>query len=624
MNAIAPKTIISNNKLNPKNYDLSYNKQTIIDNAMSIAIRSNETTIKFSTFPAERDETTNEVLSFSYPYLGCYDISDLHLSGKSVVMAIGNQSLTPRFLILVDEPIDTNQLIESRSVTPNRILPLSVQDTANSIIQSEIKNGVTITTFPSFDESVFKYMVLTGLHASSQYNYSRFINHFLIDEFIYIGFDEAFVYDEYNQMQKINEELLPEMPSSNINLDEFFNKEYEEIHFEFNTMTSFYNFNANHTDIVNSGGTQTYCTKSLELEPGTYRIIGYNYKGLVTYYIKYSSGTIITADLYVKENYQTFSTEDQNKSYLVDDTITIPENATIYLSSTNSNANLYKLYKLSDDYTDLKYSRVNYTIIDKLNRLENSIQQQQYSGNILLNKKWAVLGDSFTAGSYAGSDDPNITIQDDGPFKGYPCTYANFIANRNNMTLQNFSAGGMTIAMPPEGEFKNSLTYNEKYKTIDSDVDYITLYYGINDSHHEDKSSGDDGEDKTGLIPFGDINDNTIYTFCGAWNVVLEYLITHYPYAHIGIIISNGMDRTDYGDMEIRMAKKWGVPYLDMLSDYQVPLMHRVSPYFRPETCAAAFAAKTVFYTNQSGNSHPSALAHKYQSTFIENFLRRI
>ena len=101
--------------------------------------------------------------------------------------------------------------------------------------------------------------------------------------------------------------------------------------------------------------------------------------------------------------------------------------------------------------------------------------------NILYGKKWAVCGDSFTNGDFSGGYSETF---EDGPFAGKYKTYGYLIAERNQMTVQHLAVGGQTMAMPPiPGTFSNSFS-NGIYKTIDEDVDYITLYYGINDSHH--------------------------------------------------------------------------------------------------------------------------------------------
>ena len=239
------------------------------------------------------------------------------------------------------------------------------------------------------------------------------------------------------------------------------------------------------------------------------------------------------------------------------------------------------------------------------------------NSNILYGKKWAYCGDSFSAGGYSSLE---ITDADkmpsDSKFAGKNKVYGYIIADRNNMTIQDFAAGGRTIATPEDGSFTNC--FSLLYKKIDSDVDYITLYFGINDSHHAPGGSAGDGEDNTGEIPIGTIDDDTINTFCGAYNVVLEYLMQNYPFAHIGIIVSNGCDTPEYAEKTIQIAKKWGIPYIDL---NEAPVM------IRSQSSIVSSTAKNIVNTKQrvsSTNMHPNTKAHEYESTFIENFLRSL
>ena len=257
------------------------------------------------------------------------------------------------------------------------------------------------------------------------------------------------------------------------------------------------------------------------------------------------------------------------------------------------------------------------------------LSEQSVSGNILYNKKWAVIGDSFTAGDYTGFTDSQGLTGKDSPELYDPSTqmwttYPWWIMKRNDMQILNFYRSGRTLATPADGTFTNSITYNDMYKQIDADVDYITIYLGINDGHHMPGTTGDDGEDTTGAIPIGTENDNTTATFYGAWNVMLRDLITLYPFAHIGIIVSNGMDTDEHVTATIKMAKKWGIPYLDMNSGYDVPLMIRSRLGVRTETCAEALNIRKQQQQCTATNTHPNPQTHKYQSTFIEAFLRRI
>ncbi len=240
--------------------------------------------------------------------------------------------------------------------------------------------------------------------------------------------------------------------------------------------------------------------------------------------------------------------------------------------------------------------------------------------NVLYGRKWAVCGDSFTNGDFKGSARP-APVFEDGPFKGKLKTYGYLIADRNDMKVQHLAVNGMTMATPSDDEFLNTFS-SGLYKTIDDDVDYITLYFGINDSHHRPRSTGDDGEVKRGTVYMGTIDDDSLDTFYGAWNVVLEYLITHHPFAHIGIIVSNACENDDYRKAEIALANKWGIPYIDMNGDSRTPVMGR-------STNEAIQKSVRDFRTRQfavayPGNTHPNEEAHAYESTFIENWLRSL
>lgn len=234
----------------------------------------------------------------------------------------------------------------------------------------------------------------------------------------------------------------------------------------------------------------------------------------------------------------------------------------------------------------------------------------------LRGKKWAVLGDSFTAGEDSGT----LT---DGIYKGQKIVYPYIIGNRTGIRILNYFEGGRTLAYPADGTFHNSVTdpnQNYYYQNIPADVDYITIYLGINDSHHAPASSGGDGEDNTGEIPLGTASDNTTATYYGAWNVVLAWLRENRPFAHIGIIVSNGCDTADYRAAMIAMAKKYGIPYLDLNGDERTPAMIRAQNNDIPSTVKNII--RDVQAVNVAGgNTHPNNAAHIYESTFIENFL---
>ena len=237
----------------------------------------------------------------------------------------------------------------------------------------------------------------------------------------------------------------------------------------------------------------------------------------------------------------------------------------------------------------------------------------------LSGKKWAVLGDSFTAGVTASG-----TI-DGGMYSGQKAVYPYLIGNRTKMNIVSFFLNGRTLAFPANPDtFANSVTNPNAdcyYQNIPADADYITIYLGINDSHHAPGSSGGDGEDNTGVIPLGSITDTTTESFYGAWNVVLPWIIQNRPNAHLGIIVSNGCDSDAYRLATIEVAKKHGVPYIDLNGDERTPAMIRST---NPNVADSVKLLLRLKWAISASNTHPNDAAHQFESTFIEAFLRSI
>lgn len=238
------------------------------------------------------------------------------------------------------------------------------------------------------------------------------------------------------------------------------------------------------------------------------------------------------------------------------------------------------------------------------------------SGNILDGKKWCVAGDSFTDGGWASGQAPLIP---NGRYAGKKKVYPYIIGNRNNMTIQNIFKAGRTLAHPADDSFTN--TFADNYQSIDIDADYLTIYLGINDSHHRPDAFGNDGEDTTGVIELGTIDDNTTATFYGAWNVILTWMITNRPNLKIGIIVSNACETDDYRVASIAIAKKYGIPYIDLNGDERTPCMIRST---NAEVASAVRTKRTENWRISSTNAHPNEECQVYESTIIENFLRSL
>lgn len=240
--------------------------------------------------------------------------------------------------------------------------------------------------------------------------------------------------------------------------------------------------------------------------------------------------------------------------------------------------------------------------------------------SILTGKKWAVCGDSFTNGGGTG------TVIESGKYAGENYTYPWIIGNRCDMEIAQFFDGGRTLAFPAIPDtFTNSLTNPNAdwyYQNIPADVDYITIYLGINDEHHSSGGSGGDGEDNTGIIPIGTLSDNTTTTYLGAWNVVLTWLISNRPNAHIGIIVTNGIANNDqYRQGQIAIAQKYGIPYIDLNGDARTPAMLRTSNPNISSTVKQILIGK---WAVSQSNQHPNDAAQLFESSFIQAFLESI
>ena len=229
----------------------------------------------------------------------------------------------------------------------------------------------------------------------------------------------------------------------------------------------------------------------------------------------------------------------------------------------------------------------------------------KYVDDVLFGKKWAVAGDSFTAGTAISETIPS------GKYAGQTAVYPYLIGSRTGMNILSYFAGGRTLAYPTDETSTNSFAY--VYQNIPADTDYLTIYLGINDSH---KASAEEGQ-----IPLGTITDNTTATFYGAWNVILSWLIENRPNLKIGIIVSNGCETDDYRVATIEMATKYGIPYIDLNGDSKTPCMLRST---NPNIATAVKNQRTLNWRLSSENQHPNAACHAFESIFIENFLRSL
>lgn len=158
-------------------------------------------------------------------------------------------------------------------------------------------------------------------------------------------------------------------------------------------------------------------------------------------------------------------------------------------------------------------------------------------------KKWAVLGDSITAG--------------DGLTTNILTRYSSIVAKQCGIIPYNYGYSGSRIAV--EGSAGDS-TYDNamviRYASMIDDADYITVLGGINDANNQ--------------LPLGTLGDTDISTFFGALEVLITGLLTKYPGKAIGFITfphyGGGTGHQTYVDAIKSACVRYAIPVLDLHS----------------------------------------------------------
>ena len=104
--------------------------------------------------------------------------------------------------------------------------------------------------------------------------------------------------------------------------------------------------------------------------------------------------------------------------------------------------------------------------------------------------------------------------------------------------------------------------------------------------------------------------------------MVLDWLQEHRPFAHLGILVTNGCDRPAYREAQLETARRHGIPWIDLNGDQFTPAMIRSqNPDVAPEVKERLRRIQAVDYPR---NTHPNDAAQVFESRFIEAFLRRL
>lgn len=273
----------------------------------------------------------------------------------------------------------------------------------------------------------------------------------------------------------------------------------------------------------------------------------------------------------------------------------------IRFNTTNGRVPLFMVATTENlPFEEYSYSKTTNLTADNISTLTAEVQNTRSK---LYGKKLCVCGDSLTYGAYADTDENNERK-----------TYAYYTAKRNNMTLTVNAVSGSTLTSFKEGETGGgaAFTYGgnyARYKRLGNDLDYITIWFGLNDNTYLSKTNG-----------IGTIDSTDVTTFYGAWNTVLSYLIEHYPTAKIGIIVTYGASQ-EIRDATRNICKKYGIPPLDFMGDEKIPL---VSGYGRDNGTvvdSTVLAKRRNAFIYSGDSVHMIDEGYRYFSTIFENYL---
>lgn len=232
----------------------------------------------------------------------------------------------------------------------------------------------------------------------------------------------------------------------------------------------------------------------------------------------------------------------------------------------------------------------------------SSVIEMIEASNPLWGKHYHACGDSFTDGSY---------VTDIDKATGEPLTANFLVAKYNNMKFTKDAIGGSD--MTNVADAKNPFSV-DRYLTIPEDADYITLQFGLNETEIADDPS-----------TLGTSADATNTTMWGAYNTVLQWILTNRPNAKVGVIIPDAWMTETYANALIDICKFWGVPWLDLGGDPQVSLniggRRGGSGITLSET---AKSLRNKQFQINTGNMHPNGAGNRWRYTALQEFMRRL
>lgn len=317
--------------------------------------------------------------------------------------------------------------------------------------------------------------------------------------------------------------------------------------------------------------------------------------------------TYLNPETGVQNESETFSTSDfievEPKTEYIFDRNDYKYNqsgsVTYFDSSKNKIGGEYKYEKLTTP-AGCKYIRISVYNANEFNNLKllkgNKLKPVSISRTptIFENKKWTVIGDSWTEKNYRTS-----------------LNYHDYIANELGFNVVNLGIGG-TGYKNRDSEASNDKAFYQRIDQIPVDTDIVTILGGVNDCLFQSNT------------PIGEITDNTNSTLCGCVNLTIDRIYKRLPCARLGVItpgasshfnpiVSNNKMQL-FTDKIIEICRSRGIPYLDLYR----------SSGLRPWV---AEVNKEMFSCGDSPNGdglHPNSKGHYILARKIKEFVKTL
>ena len=354
---------------------------------------------------------------------------------------------------------------------------------------------------------------------------------------------------------------------------------------------------ASNSVVPNSGDAQAHILETIDLQPGW--VIGFKDESLYSKY-KFALGLRSTAGwlqgssgayhqssftitqtgkyglMFIKNPSGSFSDRDiselnENFGYIPTTTVSMAsENYGI--SVCNEGIAIANSFDSNKYLVDGQGNRVYpYTLASNVIGLEGG-STSSGATNRLLAKRIGVIGDSYVAGHTLGQN----------------LTWCKKLGDRNSMTVFNYGINGCLLS-------SNGTTgVVDRYNTMESNLDYIIVFAG-----HNDSGAG---------VTIGDVSNTDIKTFCGALNTICKGLLTKYPKARI--LFMTPSKRTgkelDYADAMIKVCRNYSIPVYDTYGELGILI----------GTSTGIASQKSIFELNNS--IHLNELGQEYLSYKVE------